>query len=375
MAKQIIIHAGFHKTGTTALQQSLHDNRDALQLAGLSYLVVGAGAAAHNSVLALANRGWGWKNRGRKVIPKKRWTALVGQMRKSAGTAVVSSEFFSELSEKFVAQVRNDLANIPVKIVFTLRPLDKLFPSAYTQALKAGSTKTYSEWLKVQLDDYHAAAKANFWKRNRHANVIGRWAKIFGPENVYVLFVDESQPTLLYSQFEGICGLAPQTLKPAVGKGLNRSLTFSETALLREVNAIFPQERPWLEYDLFIRRGLVRPLTNSPVTAGGKVSLLTPAWAASQIKEIAETEMELLRQLPVNFMGDIELMRSGKAPIGDNEPAVSIPIEDVAKMIVGYNLKLFSWASPKVALKAWLPFAKRRSPKWLRRIGIFGRRK
>ena len=49
MAKQIIIHAGFHKTGTTALQQSLHDNRDALQLAGLSYLVVGAGAAAHNS--------------------------------------------------------------------------------------------------------------------------------------------------------------------------------------------------------------------------------------------------------------------------------------------------------------------------------------
>jgi hypothetical protein len=67
--KQLILHVGFHKSGTTALQESFFAQRKELETQGLLYPSVGW--QAHDRVAwALARRRLGWKNRCGTNTPK-----------------------------------------------------------------------------------------------------------------------------------------------------------------------------------------------------------------------------------------------------------------------------------------------------------------
>jgi hypothetical protein len=165
--KKVVIHAGFHKTGTTALQHSLQASTELLKTAGYRYPIVDQGTSQSGSVLALASRGWGWQARGSKVIPKKVWKKLVKKTLAGTDNVVLSSEFFSELDEIQVRQVKAAFDGLNVQVVFTMRALDKLFPSTYQQSLKSGSSYSYEAWLERTVNDYFGEQKTGFWKRNR----------------------------------------------------------------------------------------------------------------------------------------------------------------------------------------------------------------
>ena len=194
MNKKLVAHVGFHKTGTTALQESFSKNAEQLKALGINYPDLGQ-KAHHRAAWALAGRTWGWKNRGGVQTPITEWQKIVKSIKKGRGTTLISSEFFCELDEEKIQKFKADIKIDDVTIVFTLRPLVKLLSSSYQQYLKYGLTPTYEEWLHSVLDEPGVSKLTpTFWKRHEHGRVISQWAKVFGPENVVVVVADEAQP-------------------------------------------------------------------------------------------------------------------------------------------------------------------------------------
>lgn len=335
--KQLIIHVGFHKSGTTALQESFHVNWESLKNSGILYPKIGT-KAHHRYAWALTQRPWGWNKRGGERVPVNVWNKAAKQIDNAKEESVLlSSEFFSELDGEKIRKIKADIKNRNVQILFTLRPLVKLLPSSYQQYLKYGITAEYEDWLHSVLDK-PGESKINptFWKRHFHGQVVARWADVFGAANITVLIVNEAQPTFLFDEINRYLNLSPNTLQ-AAESGSNRSLTMEEISLLLELNRKFPKEREWDEYQVFIRNGYIRELTDHIKPAPDKDRLLTPDWAVEKANQIGQQIKGELSKSGVKIIGDIESLGNSQVPTGHSIYPEVIDIKTVAAAMLHFD--------------------------------------
>jgi hypothetical protein len=338
--KQLILHVGFHKSGTTALQEALFKQRK--ELLQLNVLYPDIGRAAHHKVAwALTQRPWGWKNRGGELTSYRVFSKMIRLINTSrVETIILSSEFFSELNFESIQKIKTSVKNREVKILFTIRPLAKLLSSSYQQYLKYGTAVEYVAWLHSVLDE-PGVSKVNptFWKRHMHGEVISKWCDVFGTTAVKVLVVDEKRPEFLFEEVDAMLGLPLGTLK-AQETGSNRSLSLEEIALLLELNRRFPRDRDWNEYLLFIRNGYVRELTDRVPHRLGAVKLPTPEWAVKKANSIAAKSKQQIKALGVQVAGELETLDSAEIQEGEPNYPSSIDIATVASAMLGLNRKI-----------------------------------
>jgi len=339
MTKRIVIHAGFFKTGTTALQSSLAANREKLLQNGVLYPALTSGNASrstgqHRAAWAIKGRHWGWEGEGGKKTPIKVWKNLAKEMNSFHGTSLFSSEFLAELLVEDVQRMKKRVKAENVQIVFTLRPLVKMLPSQYQQSVKYGMRLDYENWLQRVLNgDESMVQNKTFWERHDHPGVIKRWVDVYGAKNVTLVVVDENQPNLIYETFNDILGLPSGLLGPVEEKGLNRSLTWEEICLLLELNKKYDRKLGWGEYAAMIRNGIFRSLTDVPARAGQQ-KLLTPQWAVNRAKEITSKNISDLRAMGIKILGDLESTASADVPTGVNEPLKEIPLDYAADLLL-----------------------------------------
>ena len=353
MPKQLILHVGFHKSGTSALQETFAAQREQLKGAGVLYPSIGR-KAHHRIAWALTQKAWGWKKRGGEVTSFKHFTRMARSINSSKSSKIVlSSEFFSELTPEKIQVIASSIKNRQVKVLFTLRPLAKLLGSSYQQYLKYGTKADYVEWLHSVLDE-PGVSKINptFWQRHMHGDVIARWVEVFGKDNVTVLIADEQRPEFLFESLDNYLGLEPGFLKPQV-TGSNRSLSLEEVSLLLELNRRFPKDREWNEYLVFIRNGYVRQLTDHVSLKEGSKKLLTPGWAVAKANELATGSKLKIQQLGVEVYGDLMSLVTASVPEGEPEYATSIDIQIVAQAMLGFDKTLakkvpFRWFVSRV---------------------------
>ena len=84
------MHAGFHKTGTTAIQSSFFAAKDKLSKLGITYPDVG-GKAHHKAIYSLMAKTWGWEDRGGVLATDKKWQDFIKQIKRAKSTALISS--------------------------------------------------------------------------------------------------------------------------------------------------------------------------------------------------------------------------------------------------------------------------------------------
>jgi hypothetical protein len=361
--KQLILHVGFHKSGTSALQESFAAQRDQLQSVGVLYPSIGR-KAHHRIAWALTQKAWGWKKRGGEVTPFKHFSRMAGLINRSKYSKIVlSSEFFSELTSEKIQVIASAIKNRQVKVLFTLRPLAKLLGSSYQQYLKYGTKADYVEWLHSVLDE-PGVSKINptFWQRHMHGDVVARWVEVFGKENVSVLIADEQRPEFLYESLNQYLGLDSGFLKPQV-TGSNRSLSLEEVSLLLELNRRFPKDREWNEYLVFVRNGYIRQLTDNVPLREGSKKLLTPSWAVAKANELATQSKLKIQQLGVELYGDVNSLDSATVPEGEPEYSRTIDIETVAQAMLGFD-KTLSRRVPFRWLVSWTTGEIVRRLKW-----------
>jgi len=357
--KKLIIHPGFHKTGTTALQQALNEVRAEMLEADFNYPRI-AGNAHHRAARSVIEKTWGWKNRGGKSADAIEWKKLERKLSSNDGTAIISSEFFSEADQNQLANLTRRLDGVEVEVIFTWRPLPFMLASSYQQYLKYGLKKSYSEWLDSIFEvPGEAKFTPSFWKRNLHGDVVARWAETFGAENVSLIAVDESNPGYLYETFAELAGIPKGILREPAHLEMNRSLTFTEAALLLEINRTYPKDLDWDSYEIFIRKGNIKALTSSDKHEGTDEKILTPEWAIAKAAELNLQNVAKIKSLGIKVIGNLDRSDFSKIPTGLNAPVTTISIETVARSMIGVDMSSLHKMHGKAISKEFFHRAKR----------------
>ena len=357
--KKLIIHPGFHKTGTTALQQALSEVRAELSQANFNYPRI-AGTAHHRAARSVIEKTWGWKNRGGRSADPIEWKKLERKLSSNNGTAIVSSEFFSEANQMQLANLAKRLDGADIQVIFTWRPLPFMLASSYQQYLKYGMKKSYAEWLDSIFEvPGEAKFTPSFWKRNLHGDVVARWVETFGEENVSLIAVDETKPTYLYESFADLAGIPSGLLKEPVQVEINRSLTFTEASLLLEINRTYPNDGDWESYEIFIRKGNIKALTGSNKFEVSDEKILTPDWAIAKAAELNSQSVAQIKSLGIKIIGDIDRSDFSKIPTGLNKPVTTISIETVARAMIGVDMSSLQKMHGKAISKEFFYRAKR----------------
>lgn len=335
MVKKVFIHPGFHKTGTTGIQTIFTESRKRFMEEGLFYPYA-RGEGHHRAAWALHERIWGWKDRGGKKTPISEWNHLVKQTKRARKSALISSEFFSELTLEEISKVRQAFSKVETTVIFTWRPLHKLLASSYQQYLKYGIKADYEKWLfGIFKEGEYKNQTPSFWERHRHGEVIAKWVEVFGVDSVKVIVADEKNPNFLYNSFGNILGIESSLIRADETTKKNRSLTFEETSLLLEVNKRFPKERAWADYEMFVREGAFNRLANSTYPAIGGSKLLTPDWAVAAAMVQNQKSIDLINQLKIEVFGDMRRASEEPIPAGENPRVAQIPIEVAAEALLG----------------------------------------
>jgi len=354
--KRLVLHPGFHKSGTTALQEALSEQRSYLKESGVLYPSIGT-KTHHRAAWSLNGTVWGWKKRGGESVSPKVWENLAKRVSAaSEPTVIISSEFFSELDGEKIRKASQDLKSREVEILFTLRPLVKLLPSSYQQYLKYGLKIKYEDWLYEIFENRDKTkVSPTFWKRHEHSKVIARWVDTFGTSNVTVIIVDEAKPEFLFTEVNKYLGLPDGSL--AASKiGSNRSLNMEEISLLLEINNQFPKDRSWDEYEVFIRNGYIRQLTDYVPPAKDKDRLLTPEWVIERANELGRGTIRDLKNYGIKVIGNLDSLGDSTVPVGQSKYTETIDIKTVAGAMLTFDQRLTNKLPAKWL---WKSFRKR----------------
>jgi len=303
-----LLHIGFPKTGTSALQSSLQAARDRLPSLGVVY----PGTGRYQRAASIAAIG-ATPRIGDKKPERRDWETLVDQV-EAAGPhrVIVSSEWFCEADDEAARTIVDGLGGDTVHVVVTLRPLTKILPSSWQQYVQNGLRRSYDGWLEgMLLNPPYDRPTATFWRRHRHDEVVARWAKIVGPERVTALVADEHDPAFLLRQFEQLTGLPDGTLE--LQPRTNASMSRPQAELVRRLNKAF-RDREWPDdlYQVVIRKGVAEYLPHGMERSASGPPIVTPQWALQRAGEIGAAAAREIAASGVRVVGDLEVL--GRVP-------------------------------------------------------------
>lgn len=331
----ILFHAGFHKTGTTAVQSALASSRS--QLAEFGVLYPSQLRSHHRAAMAVTERVWGWGGKGGTPPESKYWEHLSQDAQEHKGRVVISSESFVFAKGDALARIVDELGADRLHAVFTLRPFSRLLSSSYQQYLKYGLAMPYTEWLENVFANPPACPPSpNFWKRNDHAKVMGRWVERLGPDHVTLIVLDESDRGFLFRNFEGLLDLPDGILVPDPEiSASNRSMTAAEAEMLRLVNEGGARGWDWPSYEGGVRRGAIMRMVESRRPGPDEQAISTPEWAVRAAQDFGADTARRVTQLGMRVVGDLSKLSD---PIPASDPATEgllLPVEAAAQAVLG----------------------------------------
>lgn len=355
-SSDVLLHIGVHKTGTTALQGAFASARRELRRQGVVY--PGDQVSHYFASLAALGKRRGWAQGG-EHFDRRLWDELAEEVRSSSGRVVISSEALCEAGDAAARQVVEDLGGPRVRVVVTLRSLEKLLPSTWQQYVKAGKSLAFDSWLEAVMVGPGTKAKVtpSFWKRNDHARLVERWSRIVGPQRVCVVVVDPRDGEALFRSFESLIGLRHGTLRPDPHLPSNRSLSWPEVELIRSLNSTIENTIDWSVYNRFVRQGGTLDLVERRRAGKEEPALTLPAWAVERSREIGQAAVESIRRSGVHVEGDLAYLVPDDVPTRHPpEPVTSVPVDAVVATVngivaqeVGRNRRLIDRARRTIA--------------------------
>lgn len=138
------LHIGVHKTGTTALQKFLHDNRAGLTGQGLYRIETGVPA---DNAHSWGNHELAWTLRDGDS--KGLWQQVAQEAAPHQAVVASSEEFSSIKQARRYAPVRAAITDFAVRPICYLRRQDQLLESTYNYHVKSlGETKSIMEFAE-----------------------------------------------------------------------------------------------------------------------------------------------------------------------------------------------------------------------------------
>lgn len=232
----IIIHIGWHKTGTTSIQALLWDNGNNLIRENKTYYPTeGLAGRAHHYMA--------WAIKGQKKSPWGKLDSIDGKLLakqaiesakiNNCNKIIYSSEEFCTFTEKDILKLKEILNGeySNIKIVVYLRRQDLLIESSYNSEVKWWGSR-----LNLSFQEY-VKSKTPFHK---YDEVIDLWASAFGLENITVRLYDSTDMPKndVRLDFCNVAGINPNSLV-FENRRINSSLGAKGLATLKILNKFY----------------------------------------------------------------------------------------------------------------------------------------
>ncbi len=256
--KRLYVHIGLPKTGTTAIQYFLHENRASLKHAG--YLYPGKGTAHHCLGWRMAGiKGW---------LPSEE--AAIAESRKifreinesKFAHVIVSSETMSEglldHAGRLHAILEEELHSAwEARIIVYLRRQDHWLESWYMEEVGSKEPPANSYTFPEFLLHYRERAQIDYWA------LLRPWDELFGKENLIVrIYEKEQQPQGIARDFLQAIGISPdRNFKTPASEFINIGLSHDAVEIIRLCNREHNFDPV---FRLFLRRHLVRVSPKDP---------------------------------------------------------------------------------------------------------------
>lgn len=274
------------------------------------------------------------------IPPIEEWDRMMAEIDSDRSRrAWISHEFAAEASNAMAQKFATSLGE-RIHVVITLRSPAEILPSLWTQRLKAGQTDTFDDWLKRVFNQVPDQPMRRQFRRSQNQGaLVERWASIVGADNVTVIVVDKSRPTLLLHTFERMLGLRDEMLTTASTSGsrLNRSLSLPEAELFMRINSAAKSESlGWADYATLIRGGAVPRMLDNRVPPIGEPRVLMPAWAADLARDRGRKYARRIKKSGVRIVGDLRSL-SAAVPTRDGEESAidSVPMDVAVEAVLG----------------------------------------
>lgn len=239
--RQLYLHIGYPKTGTTAIQEFLFSNRERLLEHGVLYPETGIAKYAHHQIPWVFTKD----RRSREGICEEDIKEGVKrEVRESpdADKTVISSEgFVFAMQPEDVLDIFCDDFD-EIKLIVYLRQPFRWIQSDYNQGVKGWRqlTCSFEEHLNAVLSAKNSPM--NFF------GVLSKWASVFGWDNTIVRSYDIERSGLV-NGFLDILGIHDvNAFNKPERQDSNPRLTANQLELFRAVNALElePEVRGWL---------------------------------------------------------------------------------------------------------------------------------
>ena len=305
MAKsKVLIHIGGPKTGTTAIQTALAENRHALN--GRGFLYPGTGKNQQASLFPL-KRIAGFQN----FVSGDRlgWEQLVDEVNRWKGVVLLSSEVLISVPTDVVNEIVDTIGTSQIEILITGRSLHELVVSQWQEAIKAGDTISLREYANEIARGPKNATDSSliFWLVADYLTPIQRWSQRLGIENIILQCVDIAKPDATLRSFEQIAEIPSGLLGTSPQNPVNQSLTYAESELIRSCNQILlkgaASSHDHSTLGAKFRRKILSQL---PLEDDAKIELPTSYYES--IATFVNTEVQRIVNSGARIHGDISLL-------------------------------------------------------------------
>lgn len=279
-----IVHIGAPKTGSTAIQRLLHDNRDALLERGILYPNVSLRGFGHHDFAFLLGGGYpAW------ATPQNRpLSELAADLRNAvasckAETLLISSEDFFIFPEpdKLKALLTEVGVVGPTRIAAYLRRQDEACASWYNQAVKA---QGYAGTIEDAVRDFD-----DLWDYERR---LQPWAQTFGKAALVLRDYAAVAEGDVRRDFLRLIGLQPDDFPLPVGR-VNERINRDILEFQRLINRLplKPQERRAFHKELITLTGAAAGLGifgDAPLLSGRRLDAIAARYAPGNARVARE---------------------------------------------------------------------------------------
>lgn len=305
MGRQVFVHVGAPKTGTTYLQDRLALNARTLAEHDIH---VPTGMPVHSPgmyqfrvALDLLGQDWG----GEPGHAEGTFDAFARRTRRRSGTVILSHELLAPAEPHQVERLKRELRDSELHIVYSARDLARQVPAAWQETIKQGKGWPYKRFLKKI-----GTERIWFYQAFDLPAVLSTWSAGLPPEQVHVVTVPtrETQreaPDTLWLRFCEVLGIDP-AWAPLDSDQVNPSLGVAETVLLRKLNRrVDRTTRRQGGADDLVRRVLAEHRLASRESR--RVQL--PPWMHQWAVEETERWIEWVEESGVHVVGDLDELR------------------------------------------------------------------
>jgi len=225
--KELYLHIGAMKTGTSYLQGVLAANADALRAAGI--LVAPNRSAPVHDIVNFQARG----NAHLRSV-RGSWKELVRLARSFDGRGtVLSHEFLSLQGPVTVDRILRGLGGLDVHVVLTVRDANAVLPAQWQTAARNRGTLTWPEYAAAARDPSTKPRSHTFLHSQRIGKMIRIWRNRVSIENLHVVTVPRpgAPRDELWSRFANVLGVDPATA-PVLGPSLIAKLPSRRGSLI-----------------------------------------------------------------------------------------------------------------------------------------------